>query len=212
MPGCRRPPAPGWVLPQTSPGHLPRAARRWSALRADSPAAAAGKREGGRAHHACAAGSPRLCGPHAGPGGAPRPRMQRAGGGSRRGARRDGQSAAARARPSPGPPLTWPAPGARGAQWERRPGRPAPRHRMSAPGHGRCRCRVLELSARRPQPTAALNRLRAGRGATGRRGAAAAAEEEQQPQETGRPPRRAHGVHLTEELPRPGACPPPAEG
>lgn len=107
-----------------------------------------------------------------------------------------------------------------GAGWLRRTGAALARtHRGGSDGSRerprgccRCRCRVLELSARRPQPTAALNRLRAGRGATGRRGAAAAAEEEQQPQETGRPPRRAHGVHLTEELPRPGACPPPAEG
>lgn len=64
-------------------------------------------------------------------------------------------------------------------QCERRPGRPAPRYRTSAPGHGRRRCRVLELSARHLQPTAVLILPLAGGGA------AAAAGEEQQHQKAG---------------------------
>lgn len=86
------------------------------------------------------------------------------------------------------------------------PGRPAPRRRTSVPGHGRRRCRLLELSARRREPTAALNRPRGRAEAPpGRRGAS----EEEAPAGGRRGRRsRAHGVHLTEELPRP-ACPPP---
>lgn len=67
---------------------------------------------------------------------APRPRMPRALGGR-----------PSRGMPGPvvhggaGPPRTWRAAGARGAQWERRPGRPAPRRRtlcrdMAAAGAG----------------------------------------------------------------------------
>ncbi|XP_039694255.1 mitochondrial proton/calcium exchanger protein isoform X3 [Pteropus medius] len=59
------------------------------------------------------------------------------------------------------------------------PSRPAPRRRTSVPGHGSRRCRVLELSACRREPTAALNRP-CGRAEAppGRPGAAAAAEED----------------------------------
>ena len=127
----------------------------------------------GRTQHACAAGSPSPCGQHAGPSVEPRPRMQRAAGAAARGtpgrAVRGGAS----------PPLTWPASGALRVQWERRPGGSAPRHRTSVPGHGRRRCRVIELSASRLQPTAVLNLPRAGGGA------AAAAGEEQQHQKAG---------------------------
>lgn len=85
------------------------------------------------------------------------------------------------------------------------PPRPAPPD--AVPGHGCRRCRVLELSVRRREPTAAFNRPRGRAEApAGRRGAAATAEEEEAAA-GGRNGRRAraHGVHLTEELPRPGA-------
>lgn len=88
--------------------------------------------------------------------------------------------------------------------------RPAPTD--AVPGHGCRRCRVLELSVRRREPTAAFNRP-CGRAEApaGRRVAAAAAQEEEGAA-GGRSGRRgrAHGVHLTEELPRPGARPLPA--
>uniref|UniRef100_A0A8C0QFU3 Mitochondrial proton/calcium exchanger protein n=1 Tax=Canis lupus familiaris TaxID=9615 RepID=A0A8C0QFU3_CANLF len=90
------------------------------------------------------------------------------------------------------------------------PPRPAPPD--AVPGHGCRRCRVLELSVRRREPTAAFNRPRGRAEApAGRRGAAATAEEEEAAA-GGRNGRRAraHGVHLTEELPRPGARSPPA--
>lgn len=86
------------------------------------------------------------------------------------------------------------------------PGRPAPRRRTSGPGYGRRRCRVLELSVRRRELTAALNRPRGRAEAPpGRRGAAAVAEEEASAGGWSGGHSWAHGVHLTEELPRPGA-------
>lgn len=114
-----------------------------------------------------------------------------------------------RPRGTPGPP----SPGRRRAP--RGPmgaatGRPAPRRRTSVPGHGSRRCRVLELSACHREPTAALN-CPCGRAEAppGRPGAAAAAEEEASAGGPSGRRGRAHGVHLTEELPRPGARPPP---
>lgn len=91
-----------------------------------------------------------------------------------------------------------------------RPPRPAPPDAVR--GHGCRRCRVLELSARRREPTVAFNRPR-GRAEVpaGGRAAAAAAQEEEAA--AGGPSGRcgwAHGVHLIEELLRPGALSPPA--
>ncbi|XP_027454300.1 mitochondrial proton/calcium exchanger protein isoform X1 [Zalophus californianus] len=90
-----------------------------------------------------------------------------------------------------------------------RPPRPAPPDAVQ--GHGCHRCRVVELSVRRREPTAAFNRPRGRAEApAGRRAAAGPLQEEAAA--GGRSGRRdrAHGVHLTEELPRPGAHPPPA--
>ncbi|XP_073747412.1 mitochondrial proton/calcium exchanger protein isoform X2 [Callorhinus ursinus] len=92
---------------------------------------------------------------------------------------------------------------------EARPPRPAPPDAVQ--GHGCHRCRVLELSVRRREPTAAFSRPRGRAEApAGRRAAAAPLREEAAA--GGRSGRRdrAHGVYLTEELPRPGAQPPPA--
>lgn len=90
------------------------------------------------------------------------------------------------------------------------PGRPALCRRMSVPGHGRRRCRVLELSPCGREPTVALSRPR-GRAEVppGQRGAAAAAAEEAAAGDRGGRRSRAHGVHFTEELPRPGTRPLP---
>ncbi|XP_054995078.1 mitochondrial proton/calcium exchanger protein isoform X2 [Sorex araneus] len=76
-------------------------------------------------------------------------------------------------------------------------GRPAPRRRTSVRGHGRRRTRVLELSALLPQRTVTVSRV----SRPGRRGGGGGCSGR-----SGRP----HGVHLTEELPRPGARPAPA--
>ncbi|XP_064440207.1 mitochondrial proton/calcium exchanger protein isoform X2 [Mirounga angustirostris] len=92
---------------------------------------------------------------------------------------------------------------------EARPPRPAPPD--AARGHGCRRCRVLELSVRRREPTAAFNRPRGRAEApAGRRAAAASAQGEAAAGSRSGRRDRAHGVHLTEELPRPGAHPPPA--
>lgn len=124
-------------------------------------------------------------------GGAARTRMQRATGASR-GARRDLPHLVGGGRPR----------GPMGAE----PGRPAPRRRTSGPGYGRRRCRVLELSVRRRELTAALKRPRGRAEAPpGVRGAAAAAEEEASAGGWSSSHRWAHGVHLTEELPWSGA-------
>lgn len=91
-----------------------------------------------------------------------------------------------------------------------RPPRPAPPD--AVPGHGCRRCRVVELSVGRREPTAALNRPRGRAEAPAGRRAVAAAAEDGEAAAGGRSGRRsrAHGVHLTEELPRPGARSPAA--
>lgn len=129
-------------------------------------------------------------------GGAARPRMRRgaaqnAARGAGRGARRDRPLRAGGGRPR----------GPMGAA----PGRPAPRRRTSVPGYGRRRCRVLELSARRRQPTDASTVCAGGEPPPGRRGAGGGGGGDA----AAGGGTRAHGVHLTEELPPPGARPLP---
>lgn len=154
----------------------------------------------GRAGHACAAGSLSAFGPQAGRRRSENQNATRHGGEPRgtpgpvvgRGARRDLPHLVGGGRPR----------GPMGAE----PGRPAPRRPTSGPGYGRRRSRVLELSVRRRELTAALNRPRGRAEAPpGRRGAAAAAEEEASAGGWSGSHRWAHGVHLAEELPRPGA-------
>lgn len=123
---------------------------------------------------------------------------------ARRAAGHAGSGSQPRGTPGPPSPSRRRAPrGPMGAA----PGRPAPCRRMSVPGHGRRQCRVLELRSCGQEPTAALRRPR-GRAEVplGQRGAAAAAAEEEAAGGLGG---RTHGVHFTEELPRPGPRSPP---
>lgn len=154
-PGRRRPPFPGGARPQRPGREVPGdpAESSPAARPPHARATAAGaqtRNDAARVRRGQPAGE------------AERPAQNAA---RRRGSRPRGTPGPA-VRCSVGPPLSWPAPSARGAQWERRPGRPAPRRRTSMPGHGCCRRRVLELSARRLPPTAALNHPQAGRGPT----------------------------------------------